>query len=314
MTPDEIRGLIDIPVRPEADAFPMLDPDAFGDLVEGIRANGQIEPIELDADGAIGDGRNRYAACRALGIEPRTVALPAEIDWFARVVERNLNRRHATLGARAVALVKAEGDSQRISTRSLARIGGLSQPTILRARFIVDHAPDLAGQVEGGASLLAAYTQAVERERAQTDAERLAVDVEARRVELLEALDAERARLIEVVRKEQDAVGAPVTLPPEPSLALRIESAPAVEQRVVPPAEMDVEALRAQERLHKQLRKLKADLAAIRDVEIGPDAPMYEGLVMAFRSWGSQVVALTYEIVERHNAALENGGALRRVK
>jgi hypothetical protein len=90
------------------------------DLAIGIRDNGQLDPIELDVDGAIGEGRNRYAACRWLGIEPWCVTLPAETDWFVRVIERNLNRRHATAGARAVALVRAAG-SRGTSLRNLGR-------------------------------------------------------------------------------------------------------------------------------------------------------------------------------------------------
>jgi hypothetical protein len=58
LAPADPRALIDIPVRPEADAFPMLDGEAFVDLATDIREHGQLEPIELDTEGAIGDGRS----------------------------------------------------------------------------------------------------------------------------------------------------------------------------------------------------------------------------------------------------------------
>jgi hypothetical protein len=169
-------------------------------------------------------------------------------------------------------------------------------------------------QVEAGASLLAAYGVAVQRERQRADDDLDAVNAEARRIARLEDLERERARLLAVVESALADVGPPVALPPEPALALHIASATDVEQSVVPPADLDVGALRAQEQLHKQLRKVKTDLFAIRDVAIGPDAPMYEGLVKALRSWASQVVALTYEIVEQHNAAFDHQVQIRRVK
>lgn len=313
VAPADPRALIDIPVRPEADAFRMLDPEAFVDLAAGIHAHGQMDPIELDTDGAIGDGRNRYAACRWLEIEPICVTLPAETDWFARVVERNLNRRHATPGARAVALVRADG-SQGTSTRDLGRIAGLGHSSIVRARFVVEHAPDLAAQVEAGASLRAAYEEALRAERERADAERSAVDEEARRMASLEALERERDGLIGRVYAARAGLGDPVVIPPEPMLAITIATPDDAERATVPPVGADVDSLRAQERLHAQMRKVKSDIEAVAMFDIGPDAPMFEGLVLAVRSWASQVVASTYRITERYNALLDDHGQLRRVK
>lgn len=57
--------------HPAADAFPMMDKGRFNELVDDIRKNGQREEITL-CDGMILDGRNRYAACIEIGIEPKT--------------------------------------------------------------------------------------------------------------------------------------------------------------------------------------------------------------------------------------------------
>lgn len=65
MAVDELKA------HPSADAFPMMDKGRFNELVDDIRKNGQREEITL-CDGMILDGRNRYAACIVIGIEPKT--------------------------------------------------------------------------------------------------------------------------------------------------------------------------------------------------------------------------------------------------
>lgn len=311
--PADPRALIDIPVRPEADAFPMLDAEAFLGLVEGIRANGQIEPIELDRDGAIGDGRNRYAACRRLGVEPSCITLPADTDWLARVVEKNLNRRHATQGARAVALVRVLSSQGR---REIGRAGmaGISNPSLIRARFLVDRAPDLAAQVTAGASLRVAYEEAVRAGRERADAERAAVEDDDAALRRLESLEREAAALVSRLHAVRDEDAEAVVIPPEPDLEIRLAAADDVERATVPPLAASVDALRLQERMAAQMGRVKADIEAVRAFDIGPDAPMFEGLVLALRSWGSQVVAATYGIVEHYNVLLDDDGQLRRVK
>ena len=56
--------------HPFADILPVLEGEAFDSLVADIRANGLLEPIMIH-EGLILDGRNRYRACEAAGIEPR---------------------------------------------------------------------------------------------------------------------------------------------------------------------------------------------------------------------------------------------------
>ncbi|HTQ33530.1 MAG TPA: ParB N-terminal domain-containing protein [Stellaceae bacterium] len=79
-------------------------------LVEDIRQHGQREPIVL-YDGRILDGRNRWRACRELGVEPKCIEW-TEADGAPSVfvVSRNLHRRHLNEAQRAE--IAAAGDAK----------------------------------------------------------------------------------------------------------------------------------------------------------------------------------------------------------
>jgi hypothetical protein len=86
--------------HPYADLFPLLDGEAFDQLVEDIKRNGLVHPI-VRYQNEILDGRNRYRACeiaqRALIFTDYTGD-----DPLGYVISANLSRRHLDESQRAM--------------------------------------------------------------------------------------------------------------------------------------------------------------------------------------------------------------------
>jgi ParB-like chromosome segregation protein Spo0J len=93
--------------HPLANLFPLLEGKEFDDLVQSIRDNGLINPIML-CDGKILDGRNRYRACLAAGVEPEfdVMSWTDPDKWMSYVAATNLQRRHLTDQQRVVIAAK----------------------------------------------------------------------------------------------------------------------------------------------------------------------------------------------------------------
>lgn len=90
--------------HPLADLFPMMDGEAFTDLVDDIRDHGLREPIVL-LGGEVLDGRNRLKACRESGVEPRFAEFHGN-DPAAFVISLNLKRRHLSESQRSMVAAK----------------------------------------------------------------------------------------------------------------------------------------------------------------------------------------------------------------
>ena len=87
--------------HPAAEIFPMMLGSDLDALVADIRDNGQREPVVLH-EGLILDGRNRFAACQLLGIEPATMEWDGNGMPETFVISMNLHRRHLNDGQRAM--------------------------------------------------------------------------------------------------------------------------------------------------------------------------------------------------------------------
>ncbi len=118
-TPLADANTAELTAHPLASIFPLLDNAQFTALKSNIRDHGLLEPIWLH-QGQILDGRNRYRACKALGITPAIKEWAGECgSLLAFVTAMNLQRRNLTdsqsamVGARLVPLF-AEDARQRM--------------------------------------------------------------------------------------------------------------------------------------------------------------------------------------------------------
>jgi ParB/RepB/Spo0J family partition protein len=163
--------MVDIgPAHPVADLFPMLAGEDLDELTASIQEQGLLQPVVLDEDGRVLDGRNRLAACEPLGVTPEVVIYDGDDpDGYALTV--NLARRHLSKGQRAMLAAQA-ADVTGQTQREVAAAQKLSTGRVGQAATVLDHAPDLANAVVAGArSLDDAYKEAQDRKRAATDAE-----------------------------------------------------------------------------------------------------------------------------------------------
>ena len=156
-------------VHPYADKFPMLPDSELEELAESIRQNGLRQPVVLDKEGRLLDGRNRSRACEMLGIEPETVTYGGD-DLAEYVIDCNVTRRNMSTGARAMAaalVLAADGKRENGRwQRGVVDIGPGSnisawQKAFYRAGIVLDYKHDIATSVVlGDVDLRVAFEQA----------------------------------------------------------------------------------------------------------------------------------------------------------
>jgi ParB-like chromosome segregation protein Spo0J len=159
-----------------ANVFPLLEGEAFDELVDDIREHGLHEPIVV-FEGMVLDGRNRLRACGAADIEP-TFTVYQGHDPLAYVVSLNLRRRHLSESQRAIVAAKLATlkDGQRADFVEGLPIGrasallNVSERSIARAREVMScGAAELVQAVEHGKVSVSAAadiaTQPIEEQR-----------------------------------------------------------------------------------------------------------------------------------------------------
>lgn len=132
------------------DAYFDLDERMLGKLVEDIRVNGQISPIEVLPDGTIVDGHQRYRALSTLGASDAKVMVRHDLVGSAelaldRLIEANLSRRQVTLVERmrgiALRSNSTKGDLSAREKREIATELEVSPKTVQRLLNVVELPP-----------------------------------------------------------------------------------------------------------------------------------------------------------------------------
>lgn len=164
--------------HPLANIFPLIEGQAFDDLVADIRTNGVREPIWMYQHQIL-DGRNRYRAAKEAGVKCELRTYDGD-DPVGFVVSLNLHRRHLTESQRAMVAAKlanmphggaqyrsanlqngagseAQGKASAnlqtppVSQSDAAKLLSVSTRTVAAAAKVQDEAiPELAHAVERG--------------------------------------------------------------------------------------------------------------------------------------------------------------------
>jgi ParB-like chromosome segregation protein Spo0J len=121
-------------VHPAANLFPMMDKDALKELAANIKENGQQFPITFwKKDGSLLDGRNRLAACEALGLKAKTDLYEGD-DPVAFIVSANIHRRHLTANQKRELIGKLLKLNPEKSDRALATTIKVDHKTVAKER------------------------------------------------------------------------------------------------------------------------------------------------------------------------------------
>jgi hypothetical protein len=116
-------------IHEAANLLPKLAEAEFELLKHDIKKRGLLHPIVIDRGNRIVDGRHRFWACKAEGVEPnyeRYNGADDERAVYEFVIERNLRRRHLTetqraLGAAETACKFATNSGQAVINEEAAR-------------------------------------------------------------------------------------------------------------------------------------------------------------------------------------------------
>lgn len=162
--------------HPAADAFPMMEPAAFEELVEDIKRHGLEHPVVYVTQGKkqlILDGRNRLKACIQAKVKANFTAYSGK-DPIAFVVSLNLKRRHLDESQRAMVAARLSnleqgrpsktGTSAGLSQTEAATMLNVGDRTVRSARVVLERAvPEVVKAVDEGRMKVTAAAELAER-------------------------------------------------------------------------------------------------------------------------------------------------------
>lgn len=182
------QDTINYDVHPVANLFPYMEGEPFQEFVEDIRVNGQREPVVLDEQGRLIDGRNRARACQQLGVDVKEMTYSGD-DVDSWIISHNIHRRHLTESQRAVIAAKLANLSRGNPTGSnqyesgkesidripptradAAKSLNVGQASVGRARSVIKSGNDeLIKSVESGETSVTAAAEQVRGKARQED-------------------------------------------------------------------------------------------------------------------------------------------------
>lgn len=189
--------------HPAAEIFPLLDEARLAELAADIEVNGLREPIRL-LDGRILDGRNRLAACRLAGVEPRFTEVPEGTNPWALTWSLNGQRRDLNADQRYL-LWRQCADEDAAWQAEQGRIAADANRRRAEAAKvqIASQVRDEAGKVQPGGATYSGTTRApggASKPRRSTDIAAAAANVDRGTVERVEWLERHRPDLHARVR------------------------------------------------------------------------------------------------------------------
>lgn len=137
-------------VHPVADLFPMLADDELAELAEDIKQRGLLQPVVLDPEGRVLDGRNRLVACEQAGVKPEFTTYEGD-DPNGYALAVNGQRREMTKRQKAIVAAQFSKLENYGDQRKAARALGVSDGYVSEALVIVEYARELAHAVIVGA-------------------------------------------------------------------------------------------------------------------------------------------------------------------
>jgi ParB-like chromosome segregation protein Spo0J len=167
--------------HPAAELFPLMEEADLGELAADIKANGLRQPVLVHEDSRIIDGRNRLLACERAGVLPRYKVHAGDDDGIAAfVVSANLHRRHLTTAQRSAIAAelssRKHGDTLKQGSEApreasgpsdaeAAKLLGVSEASVERAKALKRDAPDLHTAVKAGKMKAAEARREAEKRR-----------------------------------------------------------------------------------------------------------------------------------------------------
>jgi len=187
--------------HPLANIFPLIEGQAYSDLIADVSRHGVREPVWL-YEGQILDGRNRWRAASVAGVPCETREYEGD-DPAGFVISLNLHRRHLSESQRAMVAAKLANleNGQRaspigegsVTQAAAAEMLNVGKRSVERAREVINEAPaQVISAVESGAvsvSLASQVASLPEIEK-QAAAEALQAEPEKAKEVLREAVRA----------------------------------------------------------------------------------------------------------------------------